>query len=969
MHFPSTAAIVLSSSALSCLVLAAQSVGITTGDLKGHIRVTGVPEVPPGVVLKLENVATGESRTTSLNDHGEYGFRILPAGMYALTVEAPGLSTRQIRDVQIWIGTVSVLDIELSKETEGSLDVSAEAVAPDPQRTQVSAVIDPVLLEGLPINRRSFVDFSLTVPGVARSNMPLTGAVPNSGLTFRGGNPRQNRFLIDGLDNNDLGTGAVACPVSQGAVREFQVITGAFSAEYGRATGGIVNSLLKTGGNHVAGSAFVFYRPGSLDAHSPDGSDADAFRQEQYGATLGGPVIPDRLFYFASLERYRKRDLHVVSIDPAVMASPTFLAQGFQVRNGSLPYEETQTSALVKFDYLPDDRNKWGLRLSYGDGSNEDQIPWGGIVARTSGGTLDSRNTQIALSHQWLGSERWTNEARLMHARQDSSLKPMDPFQTVSVEITGVAQFGQQRLTPQNADTDYLQFTDTATFFHGNHTLKVGVDLLQAQNRGHVEQNTSGVYVFQDVPAGPGFPGMSAMTGFNGGFPVAYVQSWGDPTTRFRTRSDALFLQDDWQLTPRFLLKLGLRYDREGLPEFDQGVYQDLQNPPATADPILGPTRLPDGLHPYSRLFATGKDWSSSRLAPRLSFSWQAKDPLRMYGGYGVFSGSTQLGALFGPRLYNNRNTQTAMYTFLDDIPRLLLGQPPLLMQYWWTGPSHAAPPSGAKPLLVIPGSYGMPKTQAWNLGWEWTPSPSQRFSLDLMYARGHGFMNVRDVNAYVLYGGIPRRPDLRYSQILRVDGTGESRYRGQTVAWQWRVNDSVAMGLSYTHSKAEDNYTDWNPDYPLQNTYDPGQEWGPSAEDQTHQIQLSGVFKSRFHHPWLRGWTLAVIAQYASGRPYSKLVGTDADMNGDGSADRPAGVGRNSERGPDLKNVDLRLAREWKLARTRLELLLEVFNLFNTTNVLKVQNVLSAPEPHPYGSALAYGPKRQLQFGVRASF
>ncbi len=961
MRFPSlTTAIVLSS-----LALGAQSVGVTTGDLKGHVRIAGTQEVPPGIALKLQNVATGEGRTATANERGEYGFRILPAGWYVLTAEAPGLSPRRIRDIQVLIGTVSVLDIELSKETEGSMDVTAEPSAPDPLRTQVSTVIDPVLLEGLPINRRSFVDFSLTVPGVARSNMPLTGAVPNSGLTFRGGNPRQNRFLVDGLDNNDLGTGAVACPVSQGAVREFQVITGAFSAEYGRATGGIVNSLLKSGGNRFAGSAFAFYRPGSWDARAADGSNGDEFRQEQFGGTFGGPLIPDRLFYFASLERYRKRDVNVVSIDPAVFASPTFIARGFQVENGSLPFEETQTSALVKFDYRPNDRNTWGLRLSYGDGSNENQIPWGGITARTSGGTLDSRNLQLALTHQWLGSERWINEARFLYARQDSVLKSMDPLHTVFVEIAGVAQFGQQRLTPQDTDMDYLQFIDTATIFSGDHTLKLGVDLLQSHNRGKVEQNTAGVHIFSELQGY--FP--TSLAAFNNGFPAAYFQSWGNPATRFSTRSDALFLQDDWQITPAFLLKLGLRYDREVLPEFDTSAYADLQNPPGTVDPVLGPTRLPDGLHPYSKLFATDRDWSSSRLSPRVSFSWQAKDPLRLYGGYGVFSGSTQLGSLFGPRLYNNQNTQTSIYTFLDDIPRILNAEIPLLLGFWGLGPSHPAPPAGTKPLLVIPGSYGMPKTKAVNVGLEWVPGPSHRFTLDLMYSQGSGFMNVRDVNAYVMYGLIPRRPDLRYSQILRADGTGKSRYQGQTAAWQWKVNDDVAMSLSYTHGKAEDNYNDWNPDYPPQDTYAPDQEWGPSSEDQTHQIQLSGVFKSRFTHPWLRAWTVAVIAQYASGRPYSRLVGYDRDLNGDWASDRPAGIGRNSERGPDIKTVDLRLAREWKLSRTRLEFLLEVFNVFNTTNVLKVQNVLSAPEPHPYGSALEYGPKRQLQFGVKASF
>jgi outer membrane receptor protein involved in Fe transport len=948
---------------LSSLTLGAQSVGITTGDLKGRVWFSEAKKAVPGVVLSLLNLATGETRILKSDDRGEYGFRVVPAGIYTLTVEAPGYATRKLRNVQVLIGTVSLLDVELSTGSQGYVEVVAEAPGADPQRTQVSRVIDPMLIDNLPINRRSFVDFSLTVPGVALSNTPVTGGVPTSGLTFRGMNPRQNRFLIDGLDNNDLGTGAVGCPISQGAVQEFQVVTGALPAEYGRLSGGVVNSILKSGGNETTGSVFAFYRPGQWDARSADGGDHSEFHQEQFGASLGGAIIPDRLFYFASVERFRKSDVKTVDIDP-VFALPSIAAAGFLVQDGPQPVEETETTALVKLDYLPSPSHKWSFRLSTGQDTKEDQIPWGDIIARSAGGTLDKRNTQLAVSHQWLGSERWINEARFMYAKENSSLQSMDSTGGVSVDITGVAQFGTQRLTPQDLHTDYFQLADTATFSLGNHVLKVGVDLLHSKNHGTVDQNTSGVYVFQPLP------GLfsDSLTAFNAGFPSAYLQSWGDPTTSFNADSNALFLQDDWQIHPRFLLKAGLRYDWERLPAFDDSAYWDLQNPPATVDPILGPTRLPSAF--FAEQFKTQKDWSSSRLSPRISGSWQVSDPVRVYGGYGVYSGSTQLGSLFGPRLYNNRDTQTYLYTFLDDLPRLLTLQPPLLPGFWFV-PGHVLPfpPPGYKPVMVIPGSYGMPETKSWNLGMEWVPRPNHRLTLDLIYSRGSGFMNVRDVNAYVLYNGIPRRPDLRYSQILRIDGSGESRYWGQTIAWQWTVNDALSLALSYTHGKAEDNYTDWAPDFPLQNPFDPSQEWGPSAEDQTHQVQLSGVYRTRSQHPLLRNWTVSVIAQWASGRPYSQLVGYDLNVNGDGSSDRPSGVGRNSERGPAIKTVDLRLARELKLKKVRLECLLEIFNLFNSANVLKVQNILSAPAPHAYGSALAFGPSRQFQFGVKATF
>jgi len=947
-----SAPIMLKSALAILLPAASLAAQLTTGELRARVR---VPEAAGQVLLTLRNARTGELRTHLGRGGGEFDFRALPAGTYLLTVEAPGCGTRRLGDLQIPLGTVTLLEVELRKEGEGVAEVAAEA---DPQRTQVASVIGQDRIQELPIDRRSFVDFSLTVPGVARSSTPVSGAVPNSGLSFRGMNPRQNRFLLDGLDNNDLGTGAPGFPLSQEAVQEFQVVTGAPSAEFGRATGGVVNSVLKSGSNEASGSLFAFHRPGSWDARSAEGSERRSFRQDQIGATVGGPILPDRLFYFASAERFQKQDERVVSIDP-VRALPLIAAQGFRVENGSQAFEETLSTGLVKLDYLPDDRNRLGLRVSLAQAYNENQIPWGGITARSAGGTRDSRNGTLALSHQWLGGTDWVNEARFQYARQAAALDSMDPDRTVSVSIAGTALFGTQRLTPQDTRTQYFQFADTATLSRGSHTLKAGIDLLHSRNRGTVEQNSAGVYIFEALS-----PTIDALDAFSGNnpfgipLPAAFLQSWGNPTTSFSANSSALFLQDDWQVTEAFLLKLGLRYDREDLPAFDQSVYATLHTP--------DPARLPDGAIPYSQLFATETDWSSGRLAPRAAFTWQAMDPLRVYGGGGIQSGSTQLGSLFGPRLYNDRDIRTTLTTLLD--PGGIVFNP-----VSWLQPGHRypAPPPGYLPLLVIPGAYRMPKSTTWNLGFEWTPTSEHRLTVDLLHARTQGLMNVRDVNAYVPdpVTGMPRRPDARFSQILRIDGTGESRYWGQTLAWHWKASPAFALAFGYTHGKAEDNYTDWTPDYPLQNTFDPGQEWGPSAEDQTHQLLLSAVYHTRSRHPLLRDSSVAVIAQYASGRPYSRLVGSDQDQNGDGSADRPAGVGRNSERGPDIKTVDLRLSRAFRARQAKLEVLVEIFNVFNTANVMKVQNVLSAPEPHAYGTVLEYGPMRQFQVGVKATF
>jgi len=957
-------------------VLVAQSSGITTADLKGEVLAEGSGQAIAGARVTLLNPATQGTRTFTTDVKGRFHFWLIPAGDYTLLIEAEGRTPRKIRNLSLRMASATALEVQLLPLAGAVVEVGAEIARIDPARTQVSQVIEPRFIEELPINRRSFVDFSLTVPGVVVSNTPVTGGVPNSGLSFRGMNPRQNRFLVDGLDNDDLGTGGLGAPLSQDAVQEFQVLTGGFSAEFGRAAGGIVNSVTKSGSNTLTGSLFTYLRPGQWDATSR-GQDTSAYRQAQSGLTVGGPLLPDRLFYFVSVEGFRKTDLNDVTIAPEVLGA--IRTAGFSVQAGMQPYEETQTSALVKLDFLQSSESRWGLRFIQGRATNENQIPWGGLSARSAGGTLNARDVSLALSHQWLGGSNWVNECRVMYSRRENGIQSMDPAGSVSVNILGTALFGTQRLTPQSTTSTHTQLVDTLTLALGSHTLKAGIDLLHSRNSGTVQMNTAGVYQFQAVPQlGIATP-LDAFTGANPlggtGFPVAFVQSWGSGSTRFNASTDAVFLQDEWQIHPRFLIKVGLRYDRESLPAFEAApAYDALANPSADIDPVYGPQRLPDGDTSYSRQFEVQRDWSRSRVSPRLSLSWQAMDQLRAYAGYGVFTGSTTLGPVFAARISNDRETQTWIRTILDPA-----AASPLLP---WANADglaqdhrYTAPPAGYTPTVSIPGSYGMPELKAWNVGLEWVPASAHRLYLDVEGSRGKGFMNLRDVNAYVPYYNsalatvVLRRPDMRFGSVFRIDGSGETRGLLETLGWQWRHGETLVLNLSYTHGKAEDNYIDSTPDFPPQNTFDPSSEWGPSSENQTHQVLLSAVYTSHSQaHPWLNRWDIALIGRYASGRPYSRLLGYDQNMNGDGTSDRPAGVGRNSETGPGTRNVDLRLTRPFDLGKARLSLEIEVFNLFNTSNVLQVQNVMTATTP-AYGSALVYGSMRQLQFGARLLF
>jgi len=919
-----------------------------------------------GSELTLVNGATGERRTARADAAGGWAFPLLPPGGYDLRAESgPGWAGASRLSVRL--GTVQVLHLRL--QPAGSLTVDAVEAYQDPARTHQAAILGPEELTHLPISRRRFSDFSLTTPGVAANNTPLNAASPASNLSIHGMSARQNQFLVDGFDNNDLGGGSLRASLSLEAVQEFQVITGGTSAEYGRALGGTINTVTKGGSNAFGGSLFAFHRPGSLAADRPH---LDLL---QAGASASGPMLKDQFFYFVAVEKLRLRDENEVAIQAPVLA--LIQANGFSVQGGRLPFEETETSALFRLDWLASERSRFTFRFMADTQKDENQVPWGGLVARSAGGARHTENRSVALTHRWLG-ETWANEAGLLVARRESRIESLDPQGTVYVDLAGAASFGTQRLTGQDSDVGYLHLKDTLTLPLGTHLFKAGVDLLRTDNEANVPQNFSGFFAFQALPS-LGIPdavsAFAAPNPYGGtGIPVAFVQSFGQARDRFRAASDAVFLQDDWQVTPSFLVKLGLRFEREGLPAFaDTPDYQALQTPPALADPIYGPVQLPAGTYDYAANFRVKGDWSSQRLCPRFGFSWQGAPGWRLYGGAGRYSGALNLGLIYGSRLYNGTTVQTLFRTILDPNP---LGP----ITAWANGDGLAqnhryqTPPPGDR-TFIIPGRVSPPTMDQWTLGLEWKPAPNHSLTLDLLQGRVRDLMNVRDVNAFqptfspAAGQVLLRRVDLRYSALNRVDDTGRATTEQQSLAWSWTPSSAWQLRASYTHGRTRDNTADWTSDLPPENTFDPASEWGPSDQQQTHRFSTSGLWHSGSEGPaWRRDWTFAWIASWASGRPYSRLVGFDQNFNGEGTSDRPLGAGRNDRTTPSTHSLDLRLARTFHFRRDRLELLLDVINAGNSTAVLRVQANESSRTPPP-GTPITFGPRRQVQFGVKLSF
>lgn len=285
-------------------------------DLQGYVRDPSGAAVT-GATVTVRNSATNFSRDVTTNDEGYYQITNLPPGSYEILVEAGGFSKGRIPSVTLTVGQRADLDIPLTVGAVGAtVDIStAEVALVESSSTTVSNTIDQKRINDLPINERSATGFALTISTVGRDNGRPIGPAPTSGLNIGGQRGRSTLVQVDGADYTDNSINAARSTVSQEAVQEYQVATNSYAPEFGRATGGIVNVVTKSGSNDFRGNLFGFLRHKSIQARNGlapiidnDPNKKPGFTRVQYGATLGGPIAKDRTFFFTSFEQRRRQE-------------------------------------------------------------------------------------------------------------------------------------------------------------------------------------------------------------------------------------------------------------------------------------------------------------------------------------------------------------------------------------------------------------------------------------------------------------------------------------------------------------------------------------------------------------------------------------------------------------------------------------------------------------------------------------
>ncbi|MHB0970841.1 MAG: TonB-dependent receptor [Thermoanaerobaculia bacterium] len=918
-----------------------------TGSIKGA-AVDQSDAALPGVTVTARNVATGSTRTAVSGAGGAFTMPLLAVGVYEVTAELDGFQTARFQSVQVNIGTQASLAITMRASVAQTITVEAQAPVVEATRSQVSNVVNQQSVENLPTNGRNFLDFALTTPGVVKD-------VRLGDLSFGGQRGTLNSLIVDGANNDNTffgqalgrtGSGRAPYQFSQDAVREFQINRNAYSAEYGRAGGAVINVITKSGTNEFQGTAFYFLRDRDYNANDYineiNNRAKGPYHFDQYGASAGGPIVPDKHFFFFNYDAQRNTvpNLVVLNLPATTPSDPDTLAgiEKLRAKANSYPRNQDQDVYLFKTD-SSFSFGQLSLRFNRQEftGKNFEN---GGITnsEEHTGNSLVNTDTLTGALITPV-SPTFFNEARVQYAKDSEPGEANSEMPEATIRQSGqtVLTIGRNFFSPRETTIDRIQGGDAVTLLRGPHTMKAGVDISRDQILNYFPGNFSGSYQFDSI------------ADFNNGKASRFLQAFGGPgTTGPTTHPDmtetALFIQDDWRLSPNLTLNAGLRYDRQKVAQ------PEVQNPDA-------------------QLLAAGLDTSNipidtNNVGPRLGFAWDPKGDGRavVRAGYGIFYGRTPSIMVGTAHSNNGINVQTITFTgsLIPTYPNI-----------------YPEIPSGVtlpKPtIFVFDPDFENPMVHQASAGFDMSLNDAFALGVSYQYIKGTDLQRSIDINVgspstvttpisgggeatHTRYGS--DRPFSNFARVIQFQSSASSEYNGVTLEVRRNFSRGWQASASYTYSRAKDDRPDATAVVPggsddAKYAQDPKNldgDWSWSDNDVRNRLVISGVWDldSTFGAPTggvagalLGGWQLSGIIQWQSGQPYSAVVLSDLNNDGNARNDRAPGFARNTERLPDFYSVDPRLTKAFHLVgRTELTLIAEAFNVFNKSNVNLERNV-----------------------------
>src|SRR5215813_6289488 len=989
-------------SVLTLLLLAAGGIcaQTPTATLSGVVRDERKGGIPRATV-KVTHIATGKTRTISTDTAGRYSFTNLEPGSYELRVEASGYKVTIQSGLTLTVGGALVADATMSVgPISEQLTIEAREPLIEPNRAGQSRVIETREIESLPNIGRNFVDFVKLSSGVALGREAIYGGVfkePDVGvgavaaprLSFGGQIELSTLIQVDGADNVQTFTGLPRATPSQEAASEFRVLNSTYLAEYGRALGGFVNIITRSGANNLNGSLYYFGMNDALNSRSIlNTPDADVLSQSQYGATLGGPIKKDSAFYFVNYEGQRRDESNRF---PQVIQQNLAAINAFRARFNLARETLNQVRSnnydqfLGKVNYVIGD-NALSLRYNYLTADTTNFLGPGALGSNSSSARNNNTDDQAVVGAVISAlSPRASNEARMQFSRRSFGF-PSTNFEPV-IEVSNLLSMGRNVADLDYYQEDRIQVTDNFSYTTGAHQFKFGGDYNNLRDRSIWNLFFPARIIFPTLDrllsftpttapsptTGPVIFWWPTLVSAPGGYrvPVPFTQALPDAyanSTNFMLNHSITggFVQDQWKVTPKLNLTYGLRYDVEGHP---------------------------------SR-YVRNRDMNNFQPRIGLAYNWNPKGVVR--AGFGIFNDrlAPSIGQIFNTVEWNNRgNLPNAsvlfpgVATFGGRFSQTIVGGPPATVaaiRFLTTGQT---PVTGAPTLNdTLDANLDTPYSEQASLQLSQELPGGVAVSAGYLFVHGVQLVGrTGNLNAVATpapvgvipppmpapgqpYFGARRFPEL--GDIFFVTNLGDSVYHGGTLEVERRFGLGLGIHGSYTFSKTiSDGGIDSMAslsDFPET----PGlSERALSRQHLAHRFTLSLLEQTPKSVPLLRDFKFSSLVAVESGRPFTVFTGFDANNDGNPLSDRPGTLGRNTLIGPRFATVDARVARPIKWTeKLNSEFSVDFFNLFNRVNIRDITTFygssnLNNPPVAGFGTPRDVFNPRQIQFALRLKF
>jgi hypothetical protein len=923
---------------------------VTQAAIRGKV-VDEQAAIVPGATVTARHVATNTVKVALTTEAGQYYLPNLPAGEYEVSVEVSGFGSQRRTGVVLQVGQEIGLDFKLSLGgVQESVNVVGDTALVETTRSAVATVIKKEQIDELPVVERDFSSLALLAPGVTTGTGGYGAGGTGQSLSFNGQRAFTNGVFIDGASAMWQFYGKQASTFPQDWVQEFQVLTNSFGAEFGTASGGIMNVISRSGSNTLSGRAYGFFQDSSLDSPPFAGNFVDGkaqfldeaapVSQQRWGGFLGGPVIKDRIFFFVGNENLRRKGTDVLGISEywRQQGEPTVIDR-----------DTTDHPFIIKTDINLGTKHRASVRY---DRSNNIQTNQGGAL-------------QVLSSRQKFGGPVWTvvggltstlagaafNEVRGSFLSNKppiicnqagaggSALLALGPPGTFARRNYPGATFGCG-FTGLEAEED-LFVSDTLSFLYGKHQLKVGVTAAQVRTIIDSLNVRNGNWTFPNDLA------------FDINNPASYPDRWSGglsiPNYNKPVWGMNSFVQDSWAFRDDMTLNLGLRYDIDRA-NMIANEFIDVSNA-RLAQQVGGPPI-------YTR------HGPLHNVSPRAGLVWRPQARMTVRGAAGIFYDMS----------HNNYAVIAINNSLLAENSVSLIATSSLNNPFW-----NAADPAGSARTLraylaqnfpywpdlsLVPASrqalisindLKVPFTRQYSGGATYQLPFDLTVDADLIFSQGEdGIVSVNDNVALV--NGAYITPDSRFGTIGHYRNLGWTRYKALQTQARYRKG-SAHLGVSYTLAKSTSNYATTITGGAATNPLDLSEDEGPDNSDRRHNVVINGSYILPF------AVQMSGIFAYRGGLPYS--VTTSAQLDADPFTDRPEP--RNSRRGAALNNLDVRVSKIVKLpSKTRVTAFWELFNAFNTTSFTTYQGSLQASN---FGLPIAALPSRRQQIGVRFDF